>query len=109
MLGGGAWRLLHQSTFQICTRKIKKPFSLNFAISHYKSPKKGGIISTNQVVFIVDFYFSIFFYVFVIPNYLFFLLQHYNIILCIRLNNKVTKNLQCYFDMEIMAKVQHKD
>jgi hypothetical protein len=42
MLGGNARRLMHQGTLQICTRKIKKPLSLTFAISCYKLPKTMG-------------------------------------------------------------------
>jgi hypothetical protein len=61
MLGGGACRLMHQCTLQICTRNIKKPLSLTFVISSYKSPKKIGAFYPPTKLpfpFIVDFYFS---------------------------------------------------
>lgn len=111
MLRGGAWRLMHQCTLQICTSKIRKPLSFTFVISCYKSPKKmGDPIHQPSCLFLYCWYlFFKIFDVFVISKYLFFLLQHCNIILCIRSSNKVTRGLQCYFDMEIKAKVQHKD
>jgi len=56
--------------------------------------------------FMVDFYFSKFLMYF---SFLIIFSFYCNIILCIRSSNKVTRGLQCYFDIEIKAKVQHKD
>jgi hypothetical protein len=58
MFGGGARRLMHPCTLQICRKNMKKPLSLTFVFSCYKSPQGGSYPPTKlHFPFIVDFLF----------------------------------------------------